>query len=208
MSKYTGPKCRLCRREGTKLYLKGERCETQKCAMIRKNYAPGMHGQKGGFGKKSEYAKQLREKQKAKRIFSISEIQFREYYNKASKITGITADEILTLLETRLDNVVYRAGLASSRSQARQIVGHGLISLNGHSVTIPSIQVKIGDKFIIADKYKDSPLFAETAKRKPSNPKWLETDLKNLSGSMIRAPEKSELESSIAGHLIVEFYSK
>jgi len=208
MSKYTGPKCRLCRREGIKLYLKGERCETQKCAMIRKNYAPGMHGPKSSFGKKSEYAKQLREKQKAKRIFSISEIQFREYYNKAAKTTGITADEILKLLETRLDNVIYRAGLASSRSQARQIVGHGLINLNGHSVTIPSIQVKIGDKFIIANKYKDSPLFTETAKKKPSNPKWLETDLKNLSGSMTRAPEKSELESSIAGHLIVEFYSK
>jgi len=208
MGKYTGPKCRLCRREGTKLYLKGARCETQKCAIVRKNYPPGMHGPKGTFGKKSEYNRQLREKQKAKRIFSISEVQFKAYYGKATKKTGITADELLKLLETRLDNVIYRAGLSESRSQARQMVGHGLVRLNDHPVTIPSIQVEPGDKFEIDKGRKDSNLFAETTKKKPTNPKWLEVDLKSLSGSMLRPPEKAELESSVAGHLIVEFYSK
>jgi small subunit ribosomal protein S4 len=208
MSRYTGPKCRLCRREGIKLYLKGERCESQKCAIVRKNYIPGMHGPKGSFAKKSEYARQLREKQKAKRVYFIGERQFEAYYEKALKTTEITSEALLKLLETRLDNVIYRSGLASSRSQARQMVNHGLVKLNNKKVSIPSVQVKIGDKFEIVDSNKNSTLFANTTKKKDSSPKWLKVDLKSLNGEVIRRPEKSELESSIAGHLIVEYYSK
>lgn len=208
MSRYTGPKCRLCRREGMKLYLKGERCETQKCAIVRKNYSPGMHGPKGSFSKKSEYARQLREKQKAKRIYFIGEKQFEAYYEKALKTTDITSEALLKLLETRLDNVLYRSGFANSRSQARQIVNHGLVKLNNKKVSIPSAQVKVGDKFEISESNRNSPLFSNVSKRKDTSPKWLKVDLKSLNGEIIRRPEKAELESSIAGHLIVEYYSK
>jgi len=208
MSKYTGPKCRLCRREGTKLYLKGERCESQKCAIVRKNYAPGMHGPKGSFSKKSEYARQLREKQKAKRIYNLGETQFEAYYEKASKAAEITSEALLKLLETRLDNVIYRAGFASSRNQARQLVGHGLVKLNGRKVSIPSVQVKVGDKFEIKPAMKNGAVFSETTKKKDTSPSWLNVDLKSLNGEVMRRPEKAELESSIAGHLIVEYYSK
>jgi small subunit ribosomal protein S4 len=191
-----------------KLYLKGERCETQKCAIVRKNYAPGMNGPKGSFSKKSEYARQLREKQKGKRIFNIGEKQFEAYYAKALKSEDITSDALLKLLETRLDNVVYRAGFASSRNQARQYVSHGLITLNGKPVTIPSIQTKTGDKFQVHESNRDSKTFGEIDKRKSTSPAWIKSDLKSLSGEVLRQPEKAELESSVAGHLIVEYYSK
>ena len=206
--KYTGPKCKLCRREGMKLYLKGDRCETPKCGIVKKNYAPGMHGPKGSFSKKSEYARQLKKKKKGKRIYNIGEKQFESYYDKASKSPEITSDTLLKLLETRLDNVIYRSGIASSRNQARQLVGHGLIKLNNKSATIPSIQVKVGDKFSISENKKSSNLFAELDKKKANTPAWIKSDLKSLSGEILRLPERSEVETSIAGHLIVEYYSK
>ncbi|MGL5831435.1 MAG: 30S ribosomal protein S4 [Candidatus Altimarinota bacterium] len=206
MSKYIGPKARLFRRVGIRLPTNRE--DNQKCATVKKNYPPGMHGPKGTFGKKSEYSRQLLEKQKAKFIFNITEKQFRKYFEQASKIEGVTGDELLKLLERRLDNVVFRAGIAKTRYQARQMVGHGLIELNGKRVTIPSIQVAVGDKFNLVDKKKDSPIFKENSEMKVNAPKWLEVDLKNLKGAVSRMPEKSELEAQIASNLIVEFYSK
>jgi len=208
MAKYNGPKCRLCRREGVKLYLKGEKCESQKCTLVKKNYIPGMHGPKGSFGKKSEFGKQLREKQKGKRIYGVNEKKFKSYYQKAAKTNDITSDAILKLLETRLDNVIYRAGLASSRSQARQLVGHGHVRVNGVALSVPSAQIKVGDKFEIVEGIKNSGLYANFDKKKSNAPAWLNVDMKNLKGEVLRAPEKSELENSIAGHLIVEYYSK
>lgn len=209
MSRYTGPSCKLCRREGEKLFLKGARCESQKCAITRKNYIPGIHGgQRKRFTKLSEYAKQLREKQKAKRIFGLSEKQFHLYYEKADNIGGITGDNLLVLLERRLDNAVYRSGLADSRAQGRQMVNHGLVTLNGKKVTIPSIIVQPGDKFAVKDKTKSSKLFENKIKQKDQSPKWLEVDLKNLSAEVKMLPDHDDIESSIESQLIVEFYSK
>jgi small subunit ribosomal protein S4 len=209
MARHTGPVCRLCRREGEKLFLKGARCEGQKCTLLKKNYIPGLHGGIRKFGgKMSEYAKQLREKQKAKRIFGISEKQFRIYYGKADKATDITGDALLKLLETRLDNAVYRAGMADSRAQARQIVSHGLVRVNGKKVTVPSILLKVDDKFEVKDKSKGSKIFDEIKKKKDASPKWLEVDLKNLSVEAKMLPDKEDIEASINSQLIVEFYSK
>lgn len=208
MSKYTGPTCRLCRQEGEKLFLKGERCETQKCAVVRKHYAPGGHG-KSGFRKLSEYGKQLRAKQRLKRIFRLSEKQFSLYYKKAARKKGkVTGSYFLELLERRLDNVIYKAGIAASRDHARQIVSHGLIKLNGKKVDIPSIQVKVGDKFEVFEKSKSSPFFAKLAKKKDLSPKWLKVDLQNLSGEVITDPQEDDLELNSNVQMIIEYYSK
>ncbi len=206
MSKYTGPKCRQYRKVGLRLQTHGE--ISQNHPTIKKSYKPGQHGPKGTFGKKSEYAKQLLEKQKARIIYNVSEKQFHKYYVAASKKTGITADEMLTLLETRLDNVIFRSGLAKTRYQARQMVNHGLIEFNGRRVTIPSIQVKAGDKFNLVSSKKESALFKENSMRKVKAPKWLSVDLKGMKGEVSRKPDASELEQAIAGNMIVEFYSK
>lgn len=209
MSRYIGPSCRLCRREGEKLFLKGARCEGQKCALTRKSYIPGMHGMTKKFGNKmSEYGKHLREKQKARRIFGLSERQFHNLYNKASKSSAATGETFLKLLELRLDNATYRAGFADSRAMARQIVSHGLIRLNGKRVTVSSIQLKVGDKFEINGKKKDSKMFETAKKRKDTSPKWLVTDLKMLSAEVKALPSKEDFEPSIDSQLIVEFYSK
>ncbi|EKD63384.1 MAG: hypothetical protein ACD_51C00283G0037 [uncultured bacterium] len=208
MSRYTGPKCKLCRREGEKLFLRGARCEGQKCAITRRNYAPGQLA-KNAFGKQTEYAKQLRAKQKAKRIYGIAERQFEIYYEKAIKQTGSTELALQKGLETRLDNIIYRAGLADSRNQAKQIVGHGIIKVNGKRVDIPSIQLKVGDSFEVYETKKGSKLF-EKAKndKKFKSPKWLKVDLGGLKGEVINMPEKEDMESAVDTKMIIEFYSK
>ena len=208
MSRYTGPKCKLCRREGEKLFLRGSRCEGQKCAIVRRNYAPGQLA-KNAFGKQTEYGKQLRAKQKAKRVYGLIERQFELYYERATKQSGSTELALQKLLETRLDNVVYRAGLAESRNQAKQIVNHGLIKVNGKRVDIPSIQLKVGDVFEVYDAKKSSKLF-EKAKgdKKFKAPKWLRVDLGALKGELINMPEKEDMKSIIDTKMIIEFYSK
>lgn len=205
--RYTGPKCRQCRREGEKLFLKGERCETQKCAFLKRSYSPGLHGQ--GFNKKTEYARQLREKQKAKRIFGLSEKQFAGYSKKAGaqkKIT--TGDALMQALETRIDNVIYRSGFASSRVQARQFVSHGLCTLNGKKIKTPSIQVRMGDKFAIKEAFQKNEIMEEHKKAKVKVPTWLKVNLPTMSGEVIEMPEQKDFEQSISVQPIIEFYSR
>ncbi|MBT3864634.1 30S ribosomal protein S4 [Candidatus Peregrinibacteria bacterium] len=205
--RYTGPACRLCRREGEKLFLKGEKCTSQKCPLLKKNYAPGHKGNKSGFGKQSEYGRQLRNKQKAKRMYGVAEKPFRRYYGIATKQEGITGENLLRILEQRLDNVVYRSGLADSRAQARQFVSHGLIKLNNKKAKTPSQLVKIGDK--IAINAKDGvQAFDGVEKKKDTSPKWLKVDLKKGESEVAFLPEKDDFEGSIDSQMIVEFYSK
>ncbi len=206
MSNTTGPKSRLFRRFGIRLPSNNELKQTH--PTLKKAYPPGMHGPKGSFSKKSEYARQLMEKQKAKVIFNITEKQMQKYYDMASSREGITGDELLRLLEQRLDNVIFRSGLATTRYQARQMVNHGLIELNGKVASIPSIQVKPGDKFNLVSKKKDSPVFKQNSERGTKGPKWLNVDLKNMTGSVDRTPDKGELEPLVSASMIVEFYSK
>ncbi len=206
MSNTTGPKSRLFRRFGIRIPTNNELKQTH--PTLKKAYPPGIHGPKGTYGKKSEYSRQLKEKQKAKVIFNIKERQCRKYYEMASKKQGITGDEFLRLLEQRLDNIIFRSGLASTRYQARQMVNHGLIEVNGKVASIPSIQVAPADKFNLVSKKKDSPQFKENAESGTKAPKWLSVDLKNMSGAMVRVPDNNELEAQISTNLIVEFYSK
>lgn len=206
--KYTGPACRLCRREGEKLFLKGDKCTSQKCPFLKKGYAPGMHGNKGSFGKKSEFNKQLRNKQKAKRIYGVVEKQFRRFFQIAVKTPGVTGDNILRLLELRLDSAVYKSGFASSRAMARQLVGHGLIKLNGRKCRIPSRVLKINDVMTVNRKTKGVKVFEGLEKQKDVSPKWLKVDLKKGESIVAFMPEKDDLDSSIDGQLIVESYSK
>lgn len=206
--KYTGPVCRLCRREGEKLYLKGARCETNKCPITKGRPAPGQHGLTSATAKKSEYGRQLREKQKAKRIFTLNERVFENYYEKAEKSQKVTGDELLRLLEKRLDNVLYRSGIAASRRQARQIVSHGLCMVNKHKLDIPSAQLKVGDTFYIADRKKASALFKDVGAKKQTSPRWIKVDMKNLSGEVIAEPEKDDFEKTINSQQIIEHYSK
>lgn len=208
MGRIIGPACKQCRREGEKLFLKGARCESPKCALVRKNYAPGMHGSKGSFGQKSEYSKQLREKQKAKRIFGIGERQFRNYYNTASTKTGITGEVFLGILELRMDNAVYRAGFASSRKQAREIVTHGLLKVNGKRVKTPSYSLKVGAIVEPTPRAKQSVLFTELSKKKDSSPNWIKVDLKAPSFEIVNLPDKKDLQQNIDAQMIVELYSK
>jgi len=196
-----GPKCKQCRREGEKLFLKGERCSTQKCAIVRRNTAPGK-GKKSMTSKLSEFGKQLREKQKTKRIFGITEKVFRNYYQKASSRRGNTGDNILTLLEIRLDNIIYKAGFTSSRNQARQLVSHGFFAINGKRVDIPSISLRPGDKITAYKEFKSN---LEQEHRSPS---WLKVDFTKKAIEVLSFPEKDELEKSVAVNMIVEFYSR
>lgn len=205
--RYTGPKCRQCRREGEKLFLKGERCETPKCSFLKKNYAPGQHGQ--GFSKMTEYAKQLRAKQKAKRIFGVSEKQFLSYYKKATaQKTLVSGDALMQNLERRVDNVLYRAGLAVSRNQARQFISHGLCLLNGKKILTPSIQVKVGDVLSINSSMSKNDVFEVLAKTKIQIPSWLKVDLKKLSVEIVIMPEQKNFEQAINVQPIIEFYSR
>lgn len=206
--KYTGPVCRLCRREGEKLFLKGARCEGPKCAITKTRPAPGQHGLTSATAKKSEYAKQMRAKQKAKRIFGVNERVFSNYYEKAEKAQQITGNELLRMLEQRLDNVLYRSGIASSRAQARQLIGHGLCTLNKKRMDIPSVQVKVGDTFEVRDNKKQIPVLKDAAAKKPTAPRWIKVDLKNLSGELVAEPQKDDFEKTVDSQYIIEYYSK
>lgn len=207
MARYTGPDCRQCRREGEKLFLKGEKCYSEKCPFAKNPTPPGQHG--ADRKKNSEYATQLREKQKTKRIYGLCEKQFRGYYDKAEKMRGITGENMLILLERRLDNTVYRLGLASSRSQARQIVNHGLITVNGKCVNIPSFLVKKGDVIGIKENKADKKVFSGIKEAKTLNlPKWLTFDNAAMTGTVIALPKRADVEQKIEEHMIVELYSK
>jgi len=204
MSRYRGPITRISRRLGVMLFANGE---SKIKAFNKKKYRPGEHGQKR-FRQASEYNKQLQEKQKARFMYGISEKQSKKYYQQASKSSEITGIKYLTLLESRLDNVIFRAGLASTRPQARQMVSHGIITVNGKKVKTPSIMVKIGDTFSVKEKMKKSKLFEELEKSKFKAPKWIKTDLSKLEGEVIALPGKDDLEPIIDSQLITEFYSK
>ena len=207
MARYTEAVCRLCRREGQKLFLKGDRCYT-KCALENRSYASGQHGQ--GRSKSSEYGMQLREKQKAKRYYGVLESQFRSYYEMAERRPGKTGENLLSILECRLDNVVYRLGFANSRTQARQLVRHGVFTLNGHKVTIPSLQVKVGDSVEVPEKSRTIPVLAEAqeAVARRGCPSWLEVDAPNFKGIVKALPQRDDIQFPINEHLIVELYSK
>lgn len=208
MARYTGPVCRQCRREGLKLYLKGDRCYTDKCAIDRRSYAPGQHGQ--NRKKTSEYGLQLREKQKARRIYGILEKQFKSYFEKAERQTGITGENLLVLLERRLDNVVYRLGFASSRQEARQMVRHNHFTLNGHKANIPSMLVRVGDVIQVKEKYLSSERFQIIKDRLATKtvPAWLDLDREQMTGKVVALPTREQIDVPIQEHLIVELYSR
>ena len=208
MAKYTDSKCRLCRREGAKLFLKGERCFKPACAFERRPVAPGQHGM--ARKKISEYGLQLREKQKCKRIYGVLEGQFRTYFEKADKMKGITGENMLSLLERRLDNVIFRMGVGSSRSQARQLVTHGHFTVNGKKVNIASYCVKVGDVIAVKENKKDNKYFAEIKTMKVgSMPKWLEFDPETLTGKILANPTREDVaDVTIKENMIVELYSK
>lgn len=208
MARNTDPSCKQCRREGERLFLKGPRCESDKCAMERRPYPPGEHGR--GRVKETEYLLQLREKQKAKRIYGVLERQFRRYYGKASRQKGITGENLLFLLETRLDNVVYRGGMAASRKDARQLVRHGHVTVNGRKVNIPSYQLRVGDVVEIKEKSKDALRVLQAVKYAEGRPvvPWLKVDLDKRRVVVAAQPKREDIELPIKEHLIVELYSK
>ena len=209
MARYTGPVCRLCRRDGTKLFLKGPKCFTEKCPVEKRNFPPGQHGQ-SRKAKIVGYGLQLREKQKAKRIYFTLESQFRAYYEKAAARTGVTGELLLQQLETRLDNVAYRLGYALSRRQARQVVRHGHVLVNGRKVNIPSFQCKVGDNIEIRENSKKLVML-ETSKDFASGQtpvKWLEINRDNFSGKVIALPKREDVNLPVNEQLIVELYSK
>lgn len=208
MARYKGPVCRLCRREGIKLFLKGDRCYSPKCAIDRRGYAPGQHGRMRR--KMSEYGLQLREKQKARRIYGVLEKQFRGYYKEAVRQRGVTGEVLLRLLETRLDNVVYRMGFAVSRPQARQLVRYGHIEVNGKRVTIPSYEVKEKDVISVREKSRSLELFKEISEQGESKvvPDWLSVNHDTLTGEVVSLPAREDIDVPIQEHLIVELYSK
>ena len=208
MARYTGPNCKMCRREGCKLYLKGERCTNGKCAFDHRSTAPGQHG--AARKKVGEYGKQLREKQKARRYYGVLEGQFKHYYELAEKKEGITGTNLLIILESRLDNVVYRMGMAASRKEARQLVLHAHFTLNGKKVTIPSLLVKPGDVIAVKESSRDSVKIKELVEGMQSaiTPKWLDVDKTALSAKVLCAPAREDIDFEFEEQLIVELYSK
>ena len=208
MARYKDEQCRICRREVQKLFLKGARCYSDKCSVSRGNYAPGEHGQKRA--KLSEYGTQLREKQKTKAFYGVGEKQFRKYFEMASNKKGITGDNLLQILESRLDNVVYRLGFGSSRAQARQLVNHGHFDVNGKKVDIASYLVKPGDVISVREIKKDTAIIKENVEENSAKPvpAWLEKDAENLSGKVIRLASREDVDLAVEEHLIVELYSK
>ena len=206
MARYTGPDCRLCRQEGCKLFLKGERCVGPKCAMERRPVVPGQHGLLRR--KEKEYGTQLREKQKVKRAYGVSEKQFRNMYEEAVRMKGVTGETLLSLLERRLDNVIYRMGIGSSRSEARQIVSHRHITVNGKPVNISSYKVKAGDVIAIKENKKSLDMFKQLKGQKPVMPKWLEFSGDKLHGKILALPDRSDIDLNIQENLIIELYSK
>ncbi len=208
MGRHTGAVCRLCRREKDKLYLKGDRCFSDKCAVVRHAYAPGEHGQ--ARQKFSEFGLQLREKQKARRIYGIMERQFRRYFKEADRRKGVTGEILLQLLESRLDNVVFRLGLARSRAEARQLINHGHFEVNGRKVDIPSYLVRAGDLVAVRENRKNKPVFKEIfeAREQQGTMDWLESNLEKLEGRGLRIPQREEIDVPVTEHLIVELYSR
>jgi small subunit ribosomal protein S4 len=206
MARDRGSKCKQCRREGIKLFLKGERCLTEKCAVERRSYPPGEHGR--GRIKQSEYLLQLREKQKARRYYGILEKQFRLYYERAARQSGITGENLLRQLELRLDNVVYRLGFAASRAQARQLVCHGHFHVNGRRVNIPSFQVRTNDIVSLRPQSAVEQVVRDATDLTASIPAWLQADHDNLSAKVLKWPERGEIDAPVAEQLIVELYSK
>jgi small subunit ribosomal protein S4 len=209
LARYTGPVCRLCRREGMKLFLKGQRCFTEKCAIEKRNFAPGQHG-KDRKAKIVGYGLQLREKQKAKRIYFTLEKQFRNYFEKAARATGVTGEQLLQQLERRLDNVAYRMGFATSRRQARQLVRHGHVQVNGRKVNIPSFQVSVGDEVAVREKSRKLTIVegARDFSSHQTAPAWLSIDRENLSGRVQALPKRDDINLPLNEQLIVELYSK
>ncbi|MFN2376084.1 MAG: 30S ribosomal protein S4 [Candidatus Binatia bacterium] len=209
MARYTDPVCRLCRREGMKLFLKGDRCYTDKCAIERRNYPPGQHGQ-GRRRKVSEYAVQLREKQRLKRMYGLMESQFRKYFEMAEVSRDITGEVLLTLLERRLDNMVYRMGMATSRSEARQLIRHRHFTVNGKRVDIPSFLVRVGDQIVVRERSREKDVFKRAIEisQRRGVPEWLELDAVAFAGKVKRFPARDELTMPINERLVVELYSK
>ena len=211
MARYVESVCKLCRREGEKLFLKGDRCFSPKCAVERRSYPPGLHGRQGQFRRKeSDYGMQLREKQKARRLYGVFERQFRRYFREAQRQKGLTGINLLILLERRLDNVIYRLGLASSRAQARQLISHGHFDINGRKTNIPSFLVSAGDVIVVRDKSKKTTHFKELAQIVDAScvPDWLRLDVKNLSGEVVSEPTRDHIDVTLNEQLIVEFYSR
>ncbi len=209
MARYIGSVCALCRREGVKLFLKGERCFSVKCSVEKRAYAPGQHGPtSAGRRKQSDYAMQLREKQKARRIYGVMERQFRRYFSQAAKSSGVTGAALLQVLETRLDNVVFRMGLASSRRQARQLVLHGHLTVNCKKATVPSMLLKVGDSLSIVENSRKSPYFQSLGKLRHSAPEWLSFDANSWSGSVLSLPSRQQIDTELKEQLIVEYYSR
>ena len=208
MARYSGSVCRLCRREGVKLYLKGERCYTEKCAIDRRSYPPGQHGK--GRTKFSEYGVQLREKQKAKRYYGVGERQFENYFDEANRRRGVTGTELLSLLETRLDNVVYSLGFASSRREARHLVKHNHVTLNGHKANIPSLNVSKGDVIEVREKSRamNKVMAAIESVKKREIPGWLEADHGAFKGTVKDMPARDNITLPIEENMIVEYYSR
>lgn len=212
MARYTGPVCKLCRREGEKLFLKGSRCLTPKCAIERRSYPPGQHGRESQYrrGRASDYLLQLREKQKARRIYGVFERQFSNYFVKAEQRSGLTGTNLLVLLESRLDNVVYRLGLADSRAQARQLVQHGHIMLNGRKTNVPSALVTAGDTISVRSESTRRTYFKDLRQEIDDRrvPRWLSLDAANLSARIVHLPTREDIDVSLNEQLIVEYYSR
>lgn len=206
MARYTESTCRLCRREGVKLFLKGDRCYTNKCAFTKRSYAPGQHGQ--SRKKLSNYGLQLREKQKTRRIYGVLEGQFRRTYERAEKMKGIAGENLLKLLEMRLDNVIYRLGYGDSRNEARQLVTHGHFLVNGHKVDIPSYKVEVNDVITVSAKSKEKEIFKAFAENKKTLPNWLEADPENFTAKVVAEPARADIDVPVNETLIVELYSK
>ena len=213
MARYSGPVCKLCRREGEKLFLKGSRCLSPKCSFERRSYPPGQHGRDAQFrrGRASDYSLQLREKQKARRIYGVLERQFRRYFREALKRPGRTGSNLLSILETRLDNAIFRLGLAESRAHARQLVSHGHFSINGRRTDVPSYLLSPGDVITVREGSRKRPYFRElrqVLENRPPAPEWLSLDADTLQGTVLRYPERSDIDLTINDQLIVEYYSR
>ena len=212
MARYSGPVCKLCRREGEKLFLKGERCYSPKCAIEKRAYPPGQHGRNAQWARSrtSDYGAQLRAKQKARRVYGVLERQFRRYYRQAIKSRGLTGLTLLQILESRLDNVIYRMGFASSRAQARQLVTHGHFMVNGRRTDVPSMQIKVGDVIQVRDGSRSKTLIKDlmAIAEERSIPDWITRNLKTMSGGIARMPERSEIDANLNEQLIVEYYSR
>lgn len=206
MARRIGPDCRECRREGCKLFLKGERCTSKKCAMERRPVAPGQHG--AGRKKVTEYGTQLREKQKVRKAYGIQEKQFRKYYEEAERMKGVTGENMLSLIERRLDNVVYRMGIGASRKECRQIVNHCQITVNGRTVRTSSYLVKVGDVVAVKENKKELEMFKQLKDMKIVMPKWLEFNSSDLSGKILALPARDDIDLNIKEHLIIELYSR